>query len=234
MAFRKFLLAIVVFIPVLLVKFKDMSGNFNPEEKVVLEGGEDGLTDEEIEELKQRKEALDLTLVKNNIKQDTEKNIHTKKRDRVSPPSRGIVKRVPKSGTSMKSYMDYRAITNKASKQYKLQQRSDIYTDNEGFRRIGDKFVIAIGTYFKCDVGQEVRVELTSGEIFEAYIGDIKADKDTDSQNISHRVDGSVIEFLVDSKKLDKTIRKMGDCSFSNINNFKGDVVSIEILDSDK
>lgn len=153
-----------------------------------------------------------------------------KKRDRKNKTvSRGIYKRISKSNTSMKSYMDYRAIKDKTSEQYKLQHSKDIYTDNEGFRRIGDNFIIAVGTYFGCNVGQEVMVKLSSGTTFKAIVGDIKANQHTDNINIQHSVDGSVVEFLVDSSKLDETIRKMGDCSSAN--DFKGDVVGITVYE---
>jgi hypothetical protein len=159
---------------------------------------------------------------------DKKQNI---KEEKIHTANRGSYREVPKTNTSMKSYMDYKAITNKSSEQYKLQQRGDIYTDNEGFRRIGDKFVVAVGTYFGTNVGQEVEIKLSSGNTFKAIIGDIKADIHTDSQNIQHNVDGSVVEFLVNQSKLEKTIKAMGDCSYSKVNDFKGDVVGIMVLD---
>ena len=165
----------------------------------------------------------------NRIKENKEAQ---KKRDKKNKTvSRGIYKRISKSNTNMKSYMDYRAIKDKTSDQYKLQHSKDIYTDNEGFRRIGDNFIVAIGTYFGCNVGQEVMVKLSSGTTFKAIVGDIKANQHTDNINIQHSVDGSVVEFLVDSSKLDETIRKMGDCSYSSANDFKGDVVGITVYD---
>lgn len=143
--------------------------------------------------------------------------------------SRGIVKRVSRSNTSNKTYMHYKAITNKSSKQYQLQQHPDIYTDEEGFRKIDDKFMIAVGTYFQVEVGQEVKVELDSGK-FSAIIGDIKANKHVD-ENIQHKVDGSIIEFLVGDNLL-PIIKKMGNCSYSEKNRFQGEIISITILEN--
>ena len=127
--------------------------------------------------------------------------------------SRGIVKRVSRNNTSNKTYMHYKAITNKSSKQYQLQQHPDIYTDDEGFRKIDDKFMIAIGTYFQAEVGQEVEVELDGGSKFSAIVGDIKANKHT-VDNMQHSTDGSVVEFIVGDNLL-SIIKKMGNCSFS-------------------
>lgn len=155
-----------------------------------------------------------------------------KRKNKRETVSRGIYRRVSKSNTSMKSYMDYKTITDKTSEQYKLQHNENIYTDNEGFRKIGDNFIIAVGTYFGCNVGQEVMVKLSSGGTFKAIVGDIKADIHTDSQqHIQHKLDGSVVEFLVNQSKLEKTIKAMGDCSYSKENNFKGDVVGITVYD---
>ena len=156
-----------------------------------------------------------------------------KKRKQFSTTSRGTFRSVPRTGTSMKSYMSYKTITDKSSEQYKLQHCKDVYTDSEGFRRIGDNFIVAIGTYFGCNVGQEVEVELDNGSKFSAIVGDIKANKHTDKENLQHSVDGSVVEFLVDSNKIEDMVRKMGDCSYSSTHSFlQGNVISITILNS--
>ncbi len=155
-------------------------------------------------------------------------------RKRVKRVSRGISRSVPKTNTSMKTYMHYKTITNKSSEQYKLQNRDDVWTDEEGFRRLGDKFIVAVGTYYSKEVGQELIIELDNGTTFDAIVGDIKDDKHTDSTNRQHKVDKSVIEFIVDLKKLDNTIKKMGDCSYSNMNDFKGNISNIIVLPKDE
>lgn len=165
---------------------------------------------------------------------ELEKNkfeVQDKKRSSSSTSRGGTTRKIPKGNTSMKTYMSYKKITNKTSNQYALQQIDNIYTDSEGFRRIDDKFIIAIGTFFQASVGQEVVVKLSDGGTFNAYIGDIKDNRHTDETNLKHKVDGSVVEFLIHNEKLDKTIKKMGDCSYSKLNDFKGDVVSIEVIE---
>jgi len=148
------------------------------------------------------------------------------------PPevSRGIVKEVPNTDTSMKTYMDYRTITDKTSEQYKLQQREDVYTDDEGFRRIRDRYIVAVGTYFSEKIGDILRVELSEGTIFEVVVGDFKANKHTDKTNRQHKIDGSVVEFIVSVDKLSDLPRKMGDMSYAEGINLKGNIVSIEVL----
>lgn len=133
---------------------------------------------------------------------------------------------VPDGDTSFKSYMDYRAITNKRSAQYKLQQKCE--TDNHGLRKLGDDYVIAVGSYYADYVGTRLEITLDSGEHFTAVVGDFKADSHTDD---THRYTPmqsggkNVIEFVVDTNSLDKTARKMGDISY--VDGFKGNVESI-------
>ena len=176
------------------------------------------ILDEEIEKIKQDKVKEDLLAKREEIKREN--------RPKVS-------RSVPLANTSMKTYMDYRKITNKSSVQYKLQQRDDVWTDEEGFRRLGDKFMVACGTYYG-QAGTELQIVLENGTVFDAIMGDVKANAHTDSQNRQHAKDGSVVEFLVSTKDLDSTIRKMGDCSYSSVNNFKGNIVDIIILYDDE
>ena len=148
--------------------------------------------------------------------------------------SRGTIRSVPNTNTSMKSYMDYRKITSKISPQYKLQQRKDVHTDNEGFRRIGDKFIVAVGIYYSDSVGDCLSIELSTGRVFEAIVGDIKDNSHTDKMNRQHKVDGSVVEFIVDTKNMDKLAKKMGDVSYAEVADLKGDIVSIILINEYK
>ena len=136
--------------------------------------------------------------------------------------------------TSFKSYMDYRTITSKSSNQYKLQVHPDVYTDDEGFRRYKDCYIVAVGTYYTNRVGTLLEVELGNGNIIKCLVGDIKQDRHTDSLN-QHR-NGNVIEFIVDTDKLPDIVKKMGDVSYAPIANLHGNVVGINVinpLDSD-
>lgn len=169
------------------------------------------LADKEIERIQEEK-----------AKQELEKQ-REREKNKVS-------RSVPNGNTSMKSYMDYRKITSKSSAQYQLQQRDDVYTDEEGFRKLDDKYIIAVGTHYSDTVGDLLRIKLSEGNTFEAVVGDIKNNSHTDSTNRQHKVDGSVVEFIVDTKNMDKLCKKMGDMSYSSNNNLMGDIVSIEIL----
>ena len=132
--------------------------------------------------------------------------------------------------TSFKSYMDYRAITNTRSDQYKLQQEA--YTDSDGIRCIGDDVCVAVGTAYAEKCGIRLEITLDSGNSFTAVVGDIKADRDTDKSNRYRPLGngrGDMIEFIVETSKLDKTVRRMG--SIGTYEKYSGNVTAIKVLD---
>ena len=110
-----------------------------------------------------------------------------------------------------KTYMSFKAITDSTSKQYVLQQKAS--TDEFGFRKIGNRYLVAIGTAFNTSVGQYFDAELENGTIIECIVGDIKADKDTDKSNV-FTPQGCCLEFIVNTKTLEPLVKKMGDCSY--------------------
>ena len=134
---------------------------------------------------------------------------------------------VPSGNTSFKSYMDYRAITNKNSAQWALQTKC--WTDKDGLRRKGDYYVVALGSYYADHIGDRFIVTLDTGVEIPVIVGDFKADKHTDATNrYTLTEDGrkNILEFVVDTQQLPEMARKMGDISY--IGGFKGNVRSIE------
>lgn len=134
--------------------------------------------------------------------------------------SKYVSKKKPKStikyapNNTMKTYMDYHAITNTYSKQYKLQKIA--YSGKYGIRQIDGRYCIALGSYYTSDVGKYVDIILRNGTVIPCIIADCKADKDTDSRNIMHP-DGSLVEFIVDTKVLNSKARRTGDVSYACI-----------------
>ena len=110
----------------------------------------------------------------------------------------------------MKTFMSYTAITDKTSNQYALQQMA--YTDEMGFRKINNRYCVAIGTAFEASVGQIFNVELDNGTMIPCIVGDIKDDRDTDASNV-FTSQGCCLEFIVDIPRLDGIIKTLGDCS---------------------
>ena len=122
-----------------------------------------------------------------------------------------------------KTYMDYRKITDKTSKQWNLQQLAT--TNEKGFRVFNGRYLVAVGTYYATEVGKELKITLDNGFVFYAMVGDIKMDIHTDANNQYIPINGNIVEFIVDTNKLDPMTKKLGDVS--NLG-FEGKIVKIE------
>jgi hypothetical protein len=121
-----------------------------------------------------------------------------------------------------KTYMDYRKITDKTSKQWKLQEQA--WTEERGFRKIGEHFLVAVGTFYADEVGKELLIEFEDGQQIKAIVGDIKQNKHTDPTNRYVPVNGNIVEFIVDVEKLDPEVIRRGDVSWLGLN---GKITSI-------
>lgn len=133
---------------------------------------------------------------------------------------------VPDYDTSFKTYMNYKAITNKNSKQYKLQKLA--YTDEDGIRRVDGDICVAVGSAYADSIGDRLEITLESGNTFTAVVGDFKADCDTDPENMYYPVCegmGDVVEFITDVSKLDRYVRLMG--SIGALEKYSGCISSV-------
>ncbi len=115
-----------------------------------------------------------------------------------------------------KTYMDYRKITDKNSKQWKLQEQA--WTEGRGFRKIGEHFLVAVGTFYADEVGKELLIEFEDGQRIKAIVGDIKQDRHTDPTNRYVPINGNIVEFIVDIEKLDPEVIRRGDVSWLGLN----------------
>lgn len=128
-----------------------------------------------------------------------------------------------KANGSFKSYMDYETITAPSSRQFALKRLA--VTDENGFRRINGKYVVAMGTYYADRVGKEFKISLSTGQQIWVIIGDIKQDIHTDPKHQYIPRNGNIVEFIVDEDKLNADTLYHGDISYSGI---KGSIVKIE------
>lgn len=133
---------------------------------------------------------------------------------------------VPESNT-IKSYMDYRHITSTISDQYKLQQNL-AYTGNYGIRMVGERYCVAVGSYYTTTIGQYIDIELENGNVIKAILADCKDDAHTDATNRINP-NGSVVEFIVDTPALDYIAKTMGDISY--VDDWNSKVVNIKVYD---
>ena len=145
---------------------------------------------------------------------------------------------IPTCNTEFKTYMDYHCITNKTSAQYELQQFA--WTDEDGFRRIGDDYIVAMGTYYAENVGDRFNITLDTDNEITVIIGDIKQDVHTDYFNQYTPIydengiffSGNVLEFIVDTDVLPKIPRRLGTVSYFDY--LKGNIKSIERIETEE
>lgn len=133
--------------------------------------------------------------------------------------------RVPNINSSFKTYMPYTAITMKSSPQYKLVNNiygDWIYTDNNGFLRAygerdfginDDYYVIALGSYYGTTITTKYRITTNTGNVFYGILGDLKANSDTNSTHQYCPGNNDVVEFVVNSKKLNSLIKQHGSAN---------------------
>ena len=111
-----------------------------------------------------------------------------------------------------KTYEPYTAITSVNSQQYKLQQEA--YTNEDGFRMINGRYMIATGSGVSHDIGRYIDVVLENGTVIPCVIGDAKADAHTDREfHIMTRKSHCVSEFLVDTSVMDPDLFSSGNMS---------------------
>ena len=132
------------------------------------------------------------------------------------------------SSKGFKSYMGYKAITNRSSNQYKLQH-DFAETGDYGIRQVNDRYCIAVGTHFKAEIGQYIDLILKNGTIIPCILGDVKANGDTDASNIFTR-NGCCSEFIVDSSALISSIKNSGNVS-SATEEWDSPVATIRVYD---
>ena len=103
---------------------------------------------------------------------------------------------------TFKSWMDHDAITDESSKQWKLKQIAT--TDkNYGFRMVDGYILVAMGPQYG-PIGSKYIIQFEDGKVINAMIGDIKHQGCTSD-------DGSMIEFIVDSKVMPKFLKSAGN-----------------------
>lgn len=126
-------------------------------------------------------------------------------------------------GGSFKSYTNYKCLS-RQSEQWEIQTQA--YTDQNGMRKIGDAYLVALGSYYGTQLGTRYRVTLVNGNVFDVILCDCKKDIHTDNQNQSTISDGSILEFYVDTSILNRGAKISGD--ISSIQFFAGDIASVE------
>lgn len=145
--------------------------------------------------------------------------------------------------SSFQPYMGYDKVTNKKSPAYAITHSELAYTDENGIRRYKttedqftiegkDDYIIALGTFYKekGTAGGRYLI-VTSTGMYTAITGDEKADIHTDSRNMfSLHADGSfagIIEWIVDTKNLDRAIKRAGSITAGPDEVLQGEILYI-------
>lgn len=138
--------------------------------------------------------------------------------------------------SSVKTYMDYKAITAKNSTQYKYI-RDYMNIDSSGLLVDKDGFIgVALGSYYGV-IGDRYYFTLDNGIVLPLVKVEEKADSDT-VNGCSHP-DGSVIEFVIDSEKATDFFGRWGNDlilsgNFNNSSWFKGEIKAVEKVTEEK
>lgn len=129
--------------------------------------------------------------------------------------------------SSTKTYMDYRAITNKKSKQYQFIH-ANMTVDERGYLVDNEGYIgVALGSYFG-EIGTKYIFTLDTGKQIKVVKVEAKADNHT-INGCYQKWDGSVIEFVIDSNAFEKSSNGyVYNGNFNNIPEFKGKIIKIE------
>ena len=142
---------------------------------------------------------------------------------------------LPNLDTSFKTYMDYRCITDTDSTQYKLQQNA--WTDEDGLRRLGEAYMVAMGTYYADECGKTFEITFDTDDKILVVVGDIKTDCHTDKtnryspvyDNNGNFISANVLEFIVDTGTLSRHTKRLGTVEYCG--NLQGNIVSIVAIE---
>ena len=124
-------------------------------------------------------------------------------------------KRVAATSNWRKSF-ESKNVFGRATNQQKLQNMAS--TDSKGFRVVGGRYCIAVGSAIGEEIGTYIDLVLENGTVIPCVMGDQKADCDTDWSN-QRTSNGCVSEFIVDVNRLccnGTRAGSLGDVSYAN------------------
>ena len=146
----------------------------------------------------------------------------------ISPTPTPIVVKNPTDfvgQSEFKTYMSWTAITLKTSPQYRLQQQAT--TGEYGIRVVDGRYCVALGSYWAREIGTEIDIYMVNGDVLHCILGYCKRDEHTDPYHQYGKLNGDVLEFIVDTKEIPSEVKRTG--SFNCI--FPGKVSHMEIVD---
>ncbi len=148
------------------------------------------------------------------------KTRYVKRRCLTKKKPRYVTKPAPEN--SFKSYESYRPLR---YSQGRLQRKA--HTDENGLRKVGNRYCIAMGSYYATRIGCKIDLLMSDGDVVKCILADQKSDRHTDSRHQKHRTDGSLVEFVVDKQKLARKVKRYGD--ISKIRRFQKSVRKVRV-----
>ncbi len=124
-------------------------------------------------------------------------NVDYEKLEKYLEDVKGKEVKLPDGLGSKHTYMGWQCITARSSDQYKLIESAGMNFDEQGFGKIGDRYVVATTTTFG-NVGDYIDVVQEDGTIIKCIIGDIKSQGDANCNKWGHSNGVDVVEFVVD------------------------------------
>ena len=103
--------------------------------------------------------------------------------------------------------------------------------DYDGFMKLDDRYLIAVGSRFNTQPGQYIDLVLENGVVIKCIMGDAKADCDTDLTNTFTYKSRCCSEFIIDEKTIREDIRKRGNASLKYFT-WDSPVVNIIVYDA--
>ena len=125
-----------------------------------------------------------------------------------------------------KSWTNYIKSVNRKSEQWKFLNSTRTWTDENGFRRKNNDYMVAMGSYYTRTLGDRFKITTTNGS-FTVSICDFKADSHTDSKHQYSTANHCITEFYV-GDNLNPKVRRSG--SASSISELSGKIIKIEKL----
>ena len=116
--------------------------------------------------------------------------------------------------SGMKSWMDFRKITDTSSPQWKLQEEY-AETGSYGLRTVDGRYCIAIGFAYNPEIGQYCDLILENDTVIPCVISDQKSHYDTTDDMFTTETD-CFTEFVVDEESLSYKAHPHGDISDVN------------------
>lgn len=142
--------------------------------------------------------------------------------------SNGTSFQVPTNQRDFKSYMDLTALGKDTARRKFIENKGHI--DENGIWKIGQYYCVAMGQYYtgkgsNFDLGRTFQITLDTRVVLNVVITEAKALNDTTDNYKVDKNNGSIIEFIVNTSRLNSTARRMG--SLSSLPAFKGTITSI-------